>query len=400
MMSNNPIHGSSPLSKINQDVKPPEFRSLQDLIDKVSGKHVHPMDHDEDSGLAQPIHYPFLAIVGQYEMKLALTLALINPQIGGVLLLGPRGTGKSTAIQGLTDLLPENKVSRCFYGCLEEDIEAGGLDAVCPECAEKFANGISLSTKEKVHLVELPLNAKLNNVIGGLDKRQLSHSRMRLKRGILSLADQNILFIDEINLLSNEIINAILDAAAMGKFTIRRGTVSATYKSRFILVGSMNPDEGTLKPQILDRFGLRILTRGLQDDNDRYQAYLQSIQFRKNPVVFQQQYKEETEFAKKELEEARREITKVILPIEIAKIGIKIIQELKIESLRTEIALFEAAKAHAAANKNNTVTLNDLITVAPLALRLRSSKADSGFFDLQENSDKIINDLITRTISE
>ncbi len=400
MMSNNPIHKSSSPTQKNQNSVAPEFRSLQDLIDKVSGKHVHPMDHDEDSGLAQPVQYPFLAIVGQYEMKLALTLALINPQIGGVLLLGPRGTGKSTAIQGLTDLLPENNVSRCFYGCLEEDIESGGLEAVCPDCAEKFAKSISLSTKEKVHLVELPLNAKLSNVIGGLDKRQLSHSRMRLKRGILSLADQNILFIDEINLLSDEIINAILDAAAMGKYTIRRGAVSATYKSRFILVGSMNPDEGTLKPQILDRFGLRIITRGLQDEKERYQAYLQAVQFRKNPVVFKQLYEEETEIAKTELEDARREITKVVLPVEIAKIGVKIIQELKIESLRTEIALFEAAKAHAAANKNNTVTLNDLITVAPLAVRLRSSKSDSSFFDLQENTDKSIIDLITRIISE
>lgn len=396
MMSNNLNPPSNGNPSISPDTGIPEFRSLQELIDKVSGKHVHSMDHNEDSGLAHPVHYPFLAIVGQYEMKMALTLALINPQIGGVLLLGPRGTGKSTAIQGLTDLLPENNVSRCFYGCLEEDVESEGLEAVCPDCAEKYAKGVSLSTKEKAHLVELPLNAKLENVIGGLDKRQLSHNRMRLKRGILSMADQNILYIDEINLLGDEIINAILDAAAMGRYTIRRGGVSATYKSRFILIGSMNPDEGNLKPQILDRFGLRVITRGLKDDNDRYEAYLNSVQYRKNPLHFQQLYEQETFIAKNELEEVRREISKVDLPVEIAKIGIKIIQDLNIESLRTEIALFEAAKAHAAANKNVVVSMADLLSVAPMALRLRSTNLNSSFFEQQANNDKRIVDLLTR----
>ncbi len=364
-----------------------EFRSLQELIDRVSGKNIHAIDHDEDFGLAEPSHFPFLAIVGQYEMKMALTLSLINPRIGGVLLLGPRGTGKSTAIQGLTDLLPENEVSRCFYGCLEEDIINGGLDAVCPECAQKYGNGIPLSMKEKVHLVELPLNAKLSNVIGGLDKNQLANHRMRIKRGILAMADKNILYIDEINLLKDEIINAILDAAAMGKYTIRRGAITATYNSRFILIASMNPEEGQLRPQILDRFGLRIITKGLSDEKERYEAYSRSIHYRNNPRQFEDQYREETLIAKNEMNEARSAVNKVIIPDEVATIGIKLIKDLQIDSIRAEISLFETAKALAAANKEDHITEEDLTIAAPLALRLRRTEFIANFFEDQQKND-------------
>ena len=213
-----------------------EIRSLKDLIDRVSGKDIPPFEHEIDSGLADPIAFPFLAIVGQYEMKLALSLVLINPLIGGVLLIGPRGTGKTTAVRSLIDILPHVEISNCYYGCLPEDIESGGFEAICPDCAEKYSKGISLTKTEHVHLVELPLNAELENVIGGIDERHLIHHRMRLKRGILASADKNILYIDEVNLLSDEIINAILDAAAMGKYTIRRGPVSATYRSKFSLI--------------------------------------------------------------------------------------------------------------------------------------------------------------------
>lgn len=395
-MSNEPYKPQDEF--VDKEGAPPEFRSLKDLIDRVSGKHVQPMDHEEDSGLASPVHFPFLAIVGQYEMKLALTLSLINPNIGGVLLLGPRGTGKSIAIHGLTDLLPANNVSQCFYGCMEEDIETGGMEAVCPDCAEKFANGKALSVKSKVHLVELPLNAKLENVIGGLDKRRLTHNRMRLKRGILSLADKNILFIDEINLLHGDIINAILDAAAMGRYTVRRGAVSATYKSRFVLIGSMNPDEGDIKPQIMDRFGLRILTRGLESAQDRLEAYTRTISFRNNPVLFQHLYEDETRIARMELDEARKSLPDVILPEDVAQLGLKLIRDLNIVSLRTEIALFETAKAYAAANRNLVVTKQDLATIAPLALRLRNSPSITDFFEKQTRLDNKILDAVQQVL--
>ena len=375
-----------------------EIRSLKDLIDRVSGKDIPPFEHEIDSGLADPIAFPFLAIVGQYEMKLALSLVLINPLIGGVLLIGPRGTGKTTAVRSLIDILPHVEISNCYYGCLPEDIESGGFEAICPDCAEKYSKGISLTKTEHVHLVELPLNAELENVIGGIDERQLIHHRMRLKRGILATADKNILYIDEVNLLSDEIINAILDAAAMGKYTIRRGPVSATYRSKFSLIGSMNPEEGNLRPQILDRFGLRVLTKGLDLNSERLEAYQRSIKFKTNPRLFINQYMTETELAKYEIEEAQKLVWKVHLPDQIAAAGINLIKDLKINSLRAEITLFKSAKALAAADKRTEVTMEDLAAVSPLALRLRSSTFMDDYVRQTEKDEKLLNNRISEIL--
>ena len=253
--------------------EPPKVRSLRELIDLATGRSSMPLDlAQEDAGLAEPLPFPFLALVGQYEMKLALLMSVINPGCGGVLLVGPRGTGKTTAVRSLLDLLPWIERSTCFYGCTAEDVETGGMDAVCPDCARKYGEGIPLSRKEPSHLVELPLNARLEDVVGGLDERAQVHERMRLKRGILGQADLNLLYADEVNLLGDEIVDSILDAAAQGSYTVRRGPVSATYRARFTLIGSMNPEEGNLRPQILDRFGLRVIVRGLEDPEQRLQA--------------------------------------------------------------------------------------------------------------------------------
>lgn len=381
-----------------KEIETSEIKSLKDLIDRVSGKNIPPFEHEIDSGLADPIAFPFLAIVGQYEMKLALSLVLINPLIGGVLLIGPRGTGKTTGVRSLIDILPNVEISKCFYGCLPDDIEYGGFEAICPDCAEKYSKGISLTKTERVHLVELPLNAELENVIGGLDERQLVHHRMRLKRGILASADKNILYIDEVNLLSDEIINAILDAAAMGKYTIRRGPVSATYRSKFSLIGSMNPEEGKLRPQILDRFGLRVITRGLDQDSERLEAYQRSIKFKTNPRLFLNQYLNETELAKIEIQEAQKLVWKVQLPHQISELGINLIRELKIDSLRAEITLFESAKALAAADRRTEVTIEDLATVSPLALRLRSSPFMNNFIEQTEKEDELLHQKISEIL--
>jgi len=376
--------------------KKTEIRSLQDLIDKVSGKNIHPLDYNEESGIAENSNFPFIAIVGQYEMKLALTLSLINPNIGGVILIGPRGIGKTSAVRGLIDLLPQIDVSLCHYGCMEGDILYFGIGSVCPDCAEKYAKNLPLSKKENVQLVELPLNAKLSNVIGGIDKRQQVHHKMKIKRGILAMADKNILYIDEINLLNDEIINVILDAAAMGKYTIRRGPISATYQSRFSLIGSMNPEEGILRPQILDRFGLRVITKGLSDESERYLAYQRAIEYKNNPLNLIKIYENETLIAKEELIEARNLIKDVQVPDDNAQYGIKLINLLKIDSIRAEISLFESAKALTAANKKLVVSIDDLKTVAPLALRLRTSQFMSNFINQQEANDQVINDYIEK----
>ena len=347
--------------------------SLQELLEKASGVSAV-VDHDqEDAGLAESIPFPFLALVGQNQMKLSLLLSLLNPNLGGVLLVGPRGTGKSTAVRGLVELLPEVRRSLCYYGCLEEDMETGGIDAVCPDCAKKFGQGDPLSKMEKVRLVELPLNAALEDVVGGLDPRAKANSRMMLKRGILSRADRNLLYVDEVNLLNDQIVDAILDAAAQGQYTVRRGGMSATYRSNFSLIGSMNPEEGNLRSQIMDRFGLRVVVKGLADKEDRMEAYRRTRSYKENSRAFAAQYAPSTRVFREEIQASREKMTEIELPDEVARTGLELIGNLELDSLRAEITLFEAARAHAAADSRDIVTLEDLRVVAPMALRLRRS---------------------------
>lgn len=375
-------------SRVPNEPTPP--RSLRELIDRVTGRGLPSVLEPGDAGLAEPLPYPFLALVGQMEMKVALLLALINPAVGGVLLLGPRGTGKTTAVRSLVDLLPEIPRSLCHYGCLAEDIETGGMDAVCPDCARKYAMGEPLAAMEQVRLVELPLNAGLGDVVGGLDDRVVAHDRMRLRRGILAYADLNLLYVDEINLLDDEIINAILDAAAQGTYTVRRGLMSATYRSRFILVGSMNPEEGRLRPQILDRFGLRLVLRGLQDPAERLEAYRRARFYLRSPRTLIAQYALETAVARAEVQHAREVLDQVQLPDEVATLGLDIIRKLGIDSLRAEITLFEAARAYAAADNRLEVLASDLRQVAAMALRLRRSVFMDSFLAEQLNEEQEI----------
>lgn len=372
-------------------------RSLRDLIDRVVGKSLNPPEVQEDSGIAEVIPFPFLAIVNQYEMKMALLLALINPAIGGVLLIGPRGTGKTTAVRGLLDLLPLVPKSLCYYGCLPEDIETMGIDAVCPDCARKYAEGKPLAVMERARLVELPLNARLEDVIGGIDERAALHQRLRLQRGILAQADRNVLYVDEVNLLNDDIVDALLDAAAQGSYTVRRGPISATYRSRFILIGSMNPEEGYLRPQIQDRFGLRVIVKGLADDSERLEAYRRVKAYLANPRLTAMQFRLETEIAREEIQLARELLPKVELPDAVAKVGLRWIKELGIDSLRAEITLFEAARAFAAADSRQVVEVDDLKQVAPMALRLRKSSFMNDYLSQQEKEQAELKAIMEQT---
>jgi len=350
-----------------------EVGSLQELLERASGVQALVDTELDDSGLAESIPFPFLALVGQDEMKLALLLSLLNPHLGGVLLVGPRGTGKTTAVRSLVDLLPDVKRSLCYYGCLEEDVEAGGMDAVCPNCAEKYGRGEPLSREEKVRLVELPLNATLDDVVGGLDPRAQLNNRMRLKRGILSRADRNLLYIDEVNMLADEVVDVILDAAAQGQYTVRRGAMSATYRSNFTLIGSMNPEEGRLRPQIMDRFGLRVIVEGLHDKDDRLEAYQRTRAYQENKRAFSTLYTKDTALLRREIQSNRNKLREVELPEEAAMQGLELIESMRIDSLRAELTLFEAARAHALADARMEVSEDDLRVIAPMALRLRRS---------------------------
>lgn len=389
----------SPIST-PEDLEPKErvghsFRNLQELVDFVSGKTQLVIEETEDAGLAEALPFPFLAIVGQKEMKIALLLGLINPAIGGILLIGPRGTAKTTIVRSLLDILPKVERSLCHYGCIPEDIEAGGIDAVCPLCAKKYAEGKPLTGMDRVRLIELPLNARIEDVIGGIDETAVDATiRPRLKRGILSQADRNLLYIDEINLLADDIVDAILDAAAQGSYTVRRGPVSATFRSRFVLIGSMNPEEGKLRPQILDRFGLRVIVRGLKKENERLDAYQRVQAYLSNPRKMSAAYLPDSATITEEIQMAREQLPRVTIPEKIAKAAIKLVQTMDIDSLRAEITWFESARAYAAAAGRILVKTSDLMEVAPMALRLRRSQFITNYFTQQESEEQEINLLL------
>jgi magnesium chelatase subunit I len=384
--------------QITEPEQKESFKSLKDIIDHVTGKKWQGIQGTHDSGLAEVIPFPFLALVGQVEMKYALLLALINPAIGGVLLIGPRGTGKTTAIRGLIDLVPEIPRSLCYYGCLPEDVETGGIDAVCPNCAQKYAAGEPLAAMDKIRLVELPLNSQLDDVVGVVDEDITGHERLRLHRGILAHADRNLLLIDEVNLLTNDVVDVVMDAAAYGSYIVRRGATAATYKSRFVLIGTMNPEEGQLRSQIMDRFGLRIVVKGLIDPTQRQEAYQRVHAYITNPRQVMLEYNEETKIAQTEVQTARDILPEVVIPEDVSFMALELIQQLKIDSLRAEVTLFEAARAFAALDGRSEVCRDDIHIIAPMALRMRRSAFIEKYLAEQSIEEDEIKNTVTRTL--
>lgn len=344
---------------------------------------------NSDPGVADNLSFPFLAIVGQPEMKLALLLSLVNNHIGGVLLLGPRGTAKTTAVRSLTDILPRTRRSLCPNGCTEELLDKEGMDGICKSCQQKAGYGQPLTDTMAVRMIELPLNTRLEDVVGGINERiALEQQRIRLERGLLSLADGNLLYIDEVNLLPDAITDAILDAAGQGQYTVRRGPLKLTYRAQFTLIGSMNPEEGRLRPQILDRFGLRAVVKGLPSPDLRYQAYEQAVWYRRDPAGMIATYLDQTIILAQEIEQARQRLPAVTISLAARELGLELVQRAAIDSNRAEITLFEAARAYAASAERDVVSAEDIKAVALLALRLRRSPALEQFLQAQEAEDQ------------
>lgn len=294
--------------------------------------------------------YPFLAIVGQQELKTALVLALVNPQIGGVLLIGPYGVGKTTAVRALTDLMP----------MIERE--------------ERDEEGRPVLRRSPMRIIELPLNARLDDVVGGINERvALEQQRIQLEEGVLAKAHRNLLYIDEINMLDAQVVDAILDAAAQGRTFVRRGPMTRLYPSQFVLIGSMNPEEGSLRPQILDRFGLRVWVAPLAETQQRREIYRRTHDFRAGPEAFRARYASQMAQLKQEVVVAREILPYVQVPAEAEEFALGCIQALNIPSHRAEIALMEAARARVAADGRAEMTVEDVRRVAPLALRQRRS---------------------------
>ncbi|WP_026370648.1 ATP-binding protein [Kallotenue papyrolyticum] len=318
----------------------------------------------------RPPVYPFAALVGQDQLKLALLLALINPAIGGVLLEGPYGVGKTTAVRALLDLMPPVTRPLCRHGCTPDEPEA-----LCPACRERLQRGESLLITEPMRLIELPLNARLEDVVGGINERvALEQRRVLLEPGVLAVAHGNVLYVDEINLLDAAIADAILDAAAQGRTFVRRGAMISLYPSRFVLIGSMNPEEGRLRPQILDRFGLRVWVAPLEAGAERLEALRRARAFQADAEDFRARYAAETAALAGQVLVARAGLP-AIQPDEAAeRLAITLVDMLGIPSQRAEIVLLEAARALAALEGRPAAQADDVRRVAPLVLRQRRSE--------------------------
>ncbi len=374
--------------------------ALLELLEQTSYRRVLEAEAP-DLGLADHRPYPFLAIVGQVEMRIALMLALINPAIGGVLLIGPRGTGKTTAVRSLTAILPDVEVSDCEEGVLPPDLEHPDASILFPDCYELHQAGKPISHFEAVKLVELPLNARLEDVVGGINERvAIQRNKVQLERGILARADNNILYVDEVNLLDDDIVDAILDAAAQGSYTVRRGAMAGTYRSRFVLVGSMNPEEGRLRPQIMDRFGLRVNVRGLIDKTERLEVYRRFSAYRKNPTTFIRNWEEASIEALEDIITARELLEKTRVSDEALDIGLELIRALDIDSHRADHTMFEAARAYAASDGRTEAVIDDIRAVAPMALRQRRSEFMMNFFEKQAEEDDQIRSKIDELSSK
>jgi magnesium chelatase subunit D len=332
---------------------------------------MYPLDSVNPSVIQRRMRpvFPFPAIVGLDDAKLALMIAAVNPAVGGVLLRGDKGTGKTTLVRSFADVLPEEDyVAGCPFNCHPEDPRL-----MCDTCFERWSRGEHLPrVRRKMKVVNLPLSITVDRLVGTLDiKRALTEGIRALQPGLLAEANRNILYIDEVNLLDDYIIDVLLDAAAYGWNIVEREGVSVKHPSRFILVGSMNPEEGELRPQLLDRFGLVVDIEAPKDPEVRAEIVRRVEEYEADPFAFYEKWRPEIERLRQTIIKAREEMPKVEVPEDLLKLLTKTVVEMNIRTSRAEIITIRAAKVIAALEGRNRVTAEDLKKAMELALKHR-----------------------------
>ncbi|HZN08650.1 MAG TPA: magnesium chelatase ATPase subunit I [Pyrinomonadaceae bacterium] len=309
--------------------------------------------------------FPFTAIVGQQEMKLALILNVVDPLIGGVLIMGHRGTGKSTAVRALADLLPRiSVVEGCVYNCDPDDVRN-----LCTDCAARKPLTSKLAA---VSVVELPLGATEDRVCGTIDiERALSEGRKTFDPGLLARANRGFLYIDEVNLLEDHLVDLLLDVAATGRNKVEREGVSVEHPSHFVLVGSGNPEEGELRPQLLDRFGLHAEVRTENYLDNRVDILERREAYDRDPEEFYETYEGEQEQLRKRIQRARAKLRKVAVDRSILSKIAQVCADLKVDGHRGELTIMRAARALAAFDGRRNVTEQHVRHVSAMSLRHR-----------------------------
>jgi magnesium chelatase subunit I len=312
--------------------------------------------------------FPFAAIVGQEEMKLALLIAAVDPAVGGVLVFGDRGTGKSTAVRALASLLPDMRaVADCRYNCDPADPRAW-----CEDCHSRGAQGVLRSTTVRVPVVDLPLGVTEDRVVGALDlERALTRGEKAFEPGLLARAHRGFLYIDEVNLLEDHIVDLLLDVAASGENVVEREGLSVRHPARFVLVGSGNPEEGELRPQLLDRFGLSVEVRTPNDLPTRIDVVRRRDAFERDPAAFLAKWTKEDARIRRQIVAARALLPSVQVPDAVLDRAAQLCLKLGTDGLRGELTLMRAARALASLDGVEAADETHLRRVAAPALRHR-----------------------------
>lgn len=328
--------------------------------------------------------FPFVSIVGQEDMKRALLLNVVDPGIGGVLIKGEKGTAKSTAVRSLAQVLPvRTVVPGCPFNC-----DPRRPDMLCPYCSERLSGEGSLPSCEvPMRVVELPLSATEDRVAGTLDiEHVLKTGEKRFEPGVLAQANGNLLYVDEVNLLDDHIVDLLLDSAAMGVNYIEREGVSFSHPSRFVLVGTMNPEEGDLRPQLLDRFGLSVDVKGDRDTAGRMEVVRRRLAFDADPAGYTRSTEGESAALRSRVSEARDRLPGVTVPDGVLEAIVGITGRFGVDGHRADITMLKAARANAALEGRAEVAGDDIRAVAHLVLshRMRRRPFEEEAFDREE----------------